>query len=122
MRGPNWTFYGPFEVWDAHKLVAQNNINISEIFWIKMLNMGLPSSILLREMPGLLSTLVYFIGGSWAVTKYWGQKYIKSLGRARYSILVFLILVMMSLPIKMYLRFLINLKYIVAMPEFEFNI
>lgn len=122
MRGPNWTFYGPFEVWDTHKVVASNNINVSEIFWIKMLDMGLPGSILLRELPGLFLTLLYFVGGTWAMTKYWGKKYWEKMGTARYAILVMLALVMMSLPVKMYLRFLINLKYIVAMPEFEFNI
>ena len=31
-RGPNWNFYGPFEYWDAHKVVALNNINLSEYF------------------------------------------------------------------------------------------
>jgi len=34
----------------------------------------------------------------------------------------FLFLMMMALPIKMLLRWLINLKYIVAIPEFFFNI
>jgi hypothetical protein len=34
----------------------------------------------------------------------------------------FLFLSMMSLPIKMLLRWIFNLKYIVAIPEFFFNI
>ena len=42
-------------------------------------------------------------------------------GRATTST-VFLFLMMMSLPIKMLLRWIFNLKYIVAIPEFFFNI
>ena len=44
------------------------------------------------------------------------------LGPPRYYVSVFLFLMMMSLPIKMLLRWIINLKYIVGIPEFFFNI
>jgi hypothetical protein len=44
------------------------------------------------------------------------------MGAARYYVGVFLFLMMMSLPIKMLARWLFNLKYIVAIPEFFFNI
>ena len=35
---------------------------------------------------------------------------------------VLLLLMMVSLPIKMYLRWAFNLKYLVGIPEFFFNI
>jgi hypothetical protein len=44
------------------------------------------------------------------------------MGMARYMIGVNLALIMLSLPIKMYLRWIFNLKYIVNIPEFAFNI
>jgi hypothetical protein len=44
------------------------------------------------------------------------------MGMARYMIGVNLALMMLSLPIKMYLRWIFNLKYIVAIPEIAFNI
>jgi hypothetical protein len=122
MRGPNWVFYGPFEVWDAHKVVAENNVNISEYFWIKGLNMALPSNIFMREIAGILMTIGYFALGIPLLTKFWGKGYLKRMGSIRYYILVLLIFMTMSLPIKMYLRWIFNLKYIVFMPEFEFNI
>ena len=34
LRGPNWNFFGPFEYWDAHKVLALNNVNLSQYFWI----------------------------------------------------------------------------------------
>ncbi|MCE3013914.1 MAG: cytochrome C [Proteobacteria bacterium] len=122
LRGPNWTFYGPFEYWDAHKVVAENNINLSEIMWIKVFNMGLPKNIILREIFGIILTGFYLVGIVPLITKKWGHKFLKDMGTVRYYLLIFLILSAASLPIKMYLRWFINLKYIVAMPEFELNL
>jgi hypothetical protein len=39
-----------------------------------------------------------------------------------YAVFVMLLLMQIALPIKMVLRWLFNLKYIVAMPEIFFNI
>ena len=35
LRGPNWNFFGPYEYWDVHKLLALNNVNLSEYIWIR---------------------------------------------------------------------------------------
>ena len=37
LRGPNWNFFGPYEFWDAHKVEALNNVDLSQYFWIKRL-------------------------------------------------------------------------------------
>ena len=50
------------------------------------------------------------------------RKYIEQAGMVRYLVLAMLLLFMASLPIKMVLRWTINLKYLVAIPEFFFNI
>ena len=50
------------------------------------------------------------------------HNYYEKMGPARYYTGVILFLLMMSLPIKMYLRWAFNLKYIVAFPEIFFNI
>ena len=122
LRGPNWTFYGPFEYWDAHKVVAENNINLSEIVWIKLLNTGLPKNIFLREIFGIIFVGLYFVGTIPLITKKWGRNYINRMGSIRYYIMVFLLLGMALLPLKMYLRWFFTLKYILAMPEFELNL
>jgi hypothetical protein len=44
------------------------------------------------------------------------------MGPWRFSVFVMLVLAMFALPIKMVLRWLFNLKYIIAMPEIFFNI
>ena len=123
LRGPNWTFYGPFEFWDAHKVVAANNINLSEILWVKLFSVSLPKSILLREILGLALIAFYFTAlPLWLKTKPFFAKFLESMGTVRFYIFMFLFLTTASLPIKMYLRWLLNLKYIVFMPEFELNI
>lgn len=122
LRGPNWTFYGPFEYWDFHKVVAMNNVNLSEFFWVKWLNRPMPNNIVLREFLGVIVTIAYFVVPVYFITKKWGQELLGKMGYVRYYLLIFLALSMMSLPVKMYLRWLFNLKYIIAMPEWELNL
>ena len=31
LRGPNWSFFGPFEYWDLHKLEPLVNVNLSTV-------------------------------------------------------------------------------------------
>src|SRR5678816_3735862 len=59
LRGPNWNFFGPYEYWDLHKLLALNNVNLSEYFWVKMLHTRLPSNMLVREIFGIVLVLFY---------------------------------------------------------------
>ena len=124
LRGPSWNFYGPFEVWDPHKVVVLNNINLSEYFWVLLLHIGLPSNPLLREAPGFILIGVYFLWLPAFLTKKSAflMGLLEKMGVARYATLIFLALSMASLPIKMVLRWVLNLKYIVGIPEVFFNI
>ncbi len=122
LRGPNWNFFGPFEEWDVHKLVPLMNVNLSEFFFVKWLGQGLPKLWFVREAPGILLTLGYLMVPPAILAKTWFKKMYESLGAVRYAVFIMLFLVMAALPIKMYLRWAFNLKYIVAIPEFFFNI
>lgn len=122
LRGPNWNFFGPYEYWDIHKLEPLNNVNLSDIFWIQWLRQSRPSAILIRELPGILLTLGYFAILPGLMYVVFFKKYVAESGIIRYSVLAMLLLFMASLPIKMVLRWTINLKYIVAIPEYFFNI
>ena len=122
LRGPNWNFFGPFEAWDIHKLEALTNINISEYFYMIWLKTRLPGSILLRELPGFLIILGYFGLMPLILAKTIFKKFYAQMGPLRYSIFVVFLLMAAGLPIKMLLRWAFNIKYIVAIPEFFFNI
>lgn len=123
LRGPNWTFYGPFEFWDFHKVVADYNVNLSEFFWIKWFNRGMPKNLVVRESLGIFLTFAYLMIPPFLVGKSkWGREIVSKMGQIRYYIFIFLVLGMTSLPIKMVLRWLFNLKYIIALPEWELNL
>ncbi len=122
LRGPNWNFFGPYEFWDINKLVPLNNINLSEIVWIKIFKKSLPNFWLFREFVGLALVGFYVAVLPLLLSKTLLRRFYEKMGPARYLIGVSLALIMLSLPIKMYLRWIFNLKYIVAIPEIAFNI
>jgi hypothetical protein len=123
LRGPNWNFFGPYEYWDVHKLIPLNNVNLSDIVWIEMLGTSRPPNILLRELPGFAVVLAYFVLVPPLLSRIpFFRKVIAQGGWLRYSVLALLLLFMASLPIKMVLRWTLNLKYLIAIPEYFFNI
>lgn len=122
LRGPNWNFFGPFETWDIHKVVPLLNVNLSELIFIKWLGVGLPKLWFIREAPGIILVLLYLLVPPAILAQSALKGIYKKLEPVRYSMLMILFLVMLSLPIKMYLRWAFNLKYLVAIPEFFFNI
>jgi hypothetical protein len=71
---------------------------------------------------GLALTGVYVVVLPVVMAKTWCKHYLEKMGPARFYIGVFLFLSMLSLPVKMLARWLFNLKYVVAIPEFFFNI
>jgi hypothetical protein len=134
IRGPNWNMFGPYEYWDVHKLEVQNNVNLSEILWVDLLHKPLPKpdstahwtaqaiTIFQREWLGIALTVAYLfvIPPVLAVTVL--RKYFVRMGFIRFMVLSNLILLMACLPLKMVLRWTFTLKYIVAIPEWFFNI
>jgi hypothetical protein len=122
LRGPNWNFFGPYEFWDVHKVLVLNNVNLSEYFWVILLGKGLPSQWWLRESLGFLLVGFYILVLPVLLAKTVFKRFYVKMGPARFYIGVFLFLAMFALPLKMYLRWLFNLKYIIAIPEAFFNI
>src|SRR5262252_4328297 len=122
LRGPNWNFFGPFEFWDIHKLEALTNVNLSEYVWVRLLRTGMPTFWLTREIPGIVLVLFYVLALPVILSKNIFKSYYEKLGPPRYYVAAFLFLAMMSLPIKMLSRWLFNLKYIVNIGEYFFNI
>jgi hypothetical protein len=122
LRGPNWNFFGPFEFWDIHKLAALTNVDLSEYIYVRGLRTALPANWFIREFFGILLVLFYVFVLPLLLAKTWFKSYYGKLGPARYYVSIVLFLSMMSLPIKMLARWLFNLKYIVHIPEFFFNI
>jgi hypothetical protein len=121
LRGPNWNFFGPYEYWDPNKLVPLVNVDLSELIWVKALGMPLPHMWLIREIFGIILVLLYLSLPPLLAAGPFRRFYLK-MGGPRFYVGAFLFLSMMSLPIKMVLRWLFNLKYIVHIQEIFFNI
>jgi hypothetical protein len=134
LRGPNWNFFGPYEVWDPHKVEALNNVDLSQYFWVKWLGTEMPKvadgatflqklwMICVREIPGIVVTIAYFVilPPLMALTVF--RKMFARMGFIRFMVMSNLLLFMGLLPIKMALRWMFNLKYIVSIPEFFLNL
>jgi len=134
LRGPNWNFFGIYEPWDVHKLEVLNNVNLSERFWQDLFRQPLPMApagsdgltqagyILYREAPGIILVLAYLIVLPPLMAMTFFRSFFIKMGFIRYMVLANLVLFMACLPIKMLLRWSINLKYLVYIPEWFFNI
>ena len=133
LRGPNWNFFGPFEYWTPYKVEVLNNVDLPQMFWVNLLDRPLPRApqgasglmqvgyILLREAPGLLLLGAYLLllPPLLAVTVF--RTFFAKMGFVRYMLMANLMLLMFSLPLKMILRWTLNLKYLVSIPEFSLN-
>jgi hypothetical protein len=133
LRGPNWNFFGPFEYWTPYKVEVLNNVDLPQMFWVNLLDRPLPRApqgaggltqvayILLRESPGLvlLGAYLLLLPPLLAVTVF--RSFFAKMGFVRYMLMANLMLLMFSLPLKMILRWTLNLKYLVSIPEFSLN-
>ncbi len=121
LRGPNWNFFGPFEYWDIHKLESLTNINLSEYVYMIWQHKELPKNIFVREMFGFAAVGSYLFLLPLILSKTLFKNIYNRLGPLRYTFFTILLLLALSLPIKMGLRWAFNIKYIIAIPEFFFN-
>jgi hypothetical protein len=133
LRGPNWNFFGPFEYWTPYKVEVLNNVDLPQMFWVKLLDQPLPKApqgagtllqagyVLLREAPGLVLMGAYLVllPPLLAVTVFRG--FFAKMGLVRYMVMSNLMLLMLTLPLKMILRWTLNLKYIISIPELSLN-
>ena len=77
---------------------------------------------LIRELPGILLLAGYFVLGPMILRGLFFKKLYGQMGFARYSVMVMLMLVMLLMPIKMVLRWTLNLHYIVGITEWFLNV
>ncbi|RME40098.1 MAG: cytochrome C [Planctomycetota bacterium] len=129
LRGPNWNFFGPYEYWDPHRPVALLNREPRDLFWIEFLGRPIPEhdvgfipAYIIRELPGITLLGLYFLGGPLVLYLLFFRRLYRQMGFVRYSVMSFLLLVMLLMPIKMVLRWTMNLHYIVGITEWFFNV
>ena len=114
-------------------MLALNNVDLSQYFWVKGMGEALPKApagsglvtelfyIVKREWLGILLLLVYFFALPPLMATTIFRKFFVKMGFIRFMLMSNLLLFMAALPLKMVLRWTLNLKYIVAIPEFFLN-
>ena len=133
LRGPNWSFFGLYEPWDAHKQEALNNVNVHNVWWNMILHREPPFTDatnpikllpvwIVREWLGLLLVGGYLFVLPAILKGTVFKRMYQNMGGIRYAIMVQLLLFMAMMPIKMVLRWLFNMKYFIAIPEFMLNL
>ncbi len=109
MRGPGWYFFLPGQYWDPHKTVALTNVDFPYLVgartkWAQFIIGGAATGILFA-WPFFLVPMIR------------AKEWFKQMGMLRFAITAGLFAMMMSLPIKMVLRWTFNIKYLwVAQP------
>ena len=84
--------------------------------------LSLPEHGLARELPGILVLAGYFLAGPAVMKILFFRKTYRRIGFIRYSAMSVLLLGMLLMPVKMILRWALNLHYLVAIPEWSLNI
>jgi hypothetical protein len=103
-RGPGWNLFWPWQRWDPHKVVYL--FGFRDYFWSAAF--------------GLFVIGLYFVVGI-AAFYFWvlrvkGREFLQRWGMVRFTITALLFVTMLSLPAKMFLRLVFNVKYILVTP------
>jgi hypothetical protein len=122
LRGPNWSFFGPFEYWDHNKLEPMVNVDLSTMFWVRLLGQPRPDNPWIRELPGILLIGGYFVVLPPLFAKSLFKNFFAAMGAMRFHIMMHLFLWFVLIPIKMGLRWTVSLKYFISIPEKFFNV
>jgi hypothetical protein len=111
-RGPGWNLFWPWQRWDPHKVVALTNVDLPYLVGFRDYTW---SAIFGAVVIG--AYFVLFIAGFyWWVLRVKGREFLERWGMVRFMITAVLAALMISLPAKMFLRLVFNVKYILVTP------
>jgi Cytochrome b(C-terminal)/b6/petD len=112
LRGPGWNWFWPWEVWDPHKVEALTGVNLPYL-------LGLRDYFWSAVFGGALVVAFFAVGTAgmyfW-VLQLKGPEFMARWGMTRFHLTSFLFLNMVAMLVKMLLRHLFNIKYIMETP------
>ncbi len=110
LRGPGWNLFMPWEYWDPHLVVPLTNIDLPYFLGIR----SEPWAMLF----GLACLGGWLVGIPAAVWRWKrGAPFMQELGLVRYGIVASLSMMMAGVVVKMGLRLLFNIKYVLVIPN-----
>ncbi len=114
-RGPGWNLFWPWDRWDPHKVVSLTNVDLPYLLGFR--------DYLWQSVVGGVFVFGYFIVALWAFYRWviWvkGKEFMVRWGPVRFLITAMLLIIMIGLPVKMFLRLAFNVKYIWVTPWFN---
>ncbi|TDI07474.1 MAG: cytochrome C [Acidobacteria bacterium] len=116
IRGPGWMWFWPGQTWDHHRLVFEVNRDLNEIF-----------GIVNQPWVGLFGAAavgLYFVVFGWLTHKLFvwndfNRKIFQQMTLVQYLTLQTFLLVMWALPVKIILRLVFRIKYVMVTPWFN---
>jgi hypothetical protein len=136
IRGPGWMWFTPGNTWDAQAVQYTVNRNLDQVFPFSLLHINgsivehLPgvtpsyAPILARIIFGIFPLIAYFILA--ALFVHWvcmrtefSRKIYKRMSLVQLVTMYVFLVLMLSLPIKILMRLLFNIKYVWVTPWFS---
>jgi hypothetical protein len=116
IRGPGWMWFWPGATWDHHRLVFETNQDLHEL-------LGISSQPWIGLVGGVAVSL-YFVIAGWLCHKLivwndFNKKIYQRMTLLHYLTLQFLLLLMLSLPVKIIARLFFRIKYVWVTPWFS---
>jgi hypothetical protein len=113
IRGPGWMWFWPGQTWDHNRVIFEVNRDMPDLFGIA----SVPGKIIF----GLVALGVYFGAAGWAIHRLFvmndfNKKIYQRMTMLQYLALQFFLTFMLLLPVKMVLRLLFRIKYILVTP------
>jgi cytochrome b/b6/petD-like protein len=113
MRGLDWQWYWPWDNWEAHK--PPSGVSLID-YSVILTQWGISKSAAQGIAYGTL--IGYFVVGM-TIPFVLFRKFYNALGFVRYNLTMFLFLTQMGVPIKIVLRLVFNIKYLLVTPFFK---
>lgn len=111
-RGPGWNLFWPWQHWDPHKVVALTNVDLPYLLGFRDYTWSAIFGLFVVVSYFVVSIAAFYI---W-ILRVKGREFLEEWGMVRFAITAFLFVTMLSLPAKMFLRLVFNVKYILVTP------
>ena len=131
IRGPGWMWFWPTQTWDAERIEYTVNRNLDQVCGINGSWMAhLPgvsttyAPILARMIFGIFPLILFTILAAWAVHRIcvatdFSRKMYQRMSMIQLVTMYTFLILMMSLPVKILLRLVFNIKYVWVTPWFS---
>jgi len=116
-RGPNWSFFGPCEAHDPHRMIIISGESLSSMLGMGEAGNAGPLAAMGRESIGLLLTAACLVGVPMLLARTIWKDLRAQLGGWRFYLMAVLLVLMVLVPVRMLLYWWVGLRYFVHLPE-----